>query len=70
MHRAIARGCDDFVRREADAFIRDLHPAIPRAGGDLFGSVGMPIQTRFSHQKSQLASQPITDCRDLIANLI
>ena len=70
MHRAVARGCDDLVWSEADALIRNFHSAITGTGCDLLCAVGMPIQTRFAHQKRQLASQSVADRRDLIANLI
>ena len=66
----LLQGCGyQFIGRQADAFVIDVHPAIAGAEGDLLGSVGMAIKPRFSDQKFQTASQFVADQIDRVTDV-
>ena len=52
-----AGGVDDFVGGQADAFIGDVHAAIARTGGDLFGPVGVAVKPGLADKEFQPAPQ-------------
>ena len=52
---------NDFLGRQADTLIADIHSTIARAEGDLFRPVGMPIKSGLAHHKLKTAAQFIAD---------
>ena len=53
----LARGIDDFLRRQADALVDHLHAGIARAHRDLLGAVGMAVEPGLADQEGQAATE-------------
>ena len=53
------RAGDDLLRGQADAFIGDVHSAIARPRGDLFGAVGMAVEPRFADDEFEPAPERV-----------
>ena len=51
------RGAHDLRRRQADAFVDDLHAAVAGAHGDLLGAVGVAVEARLADQELDAAAE-------------
>ena len=59
---------DDLFRRQADAFIGDVHAAVASAEGDLFGAVRVAVQTGLADQEFQPPAKALANGIDGLAD--
>ena len=55
MRAVLLRGAHDFLGGQANALIVDVHAAVARPEGDLFGAVGMAVEPRLADQEAAAA---------------
>ena len=48
----VASGCDDLLRRQANAAVDDLHPGVACGDGDLLSAVAVAIETRLGDEEA------------------
>ncbi len=66
----VQRGGGDFLRRQSDAFVNHVKAAIAGAHGDLFGTVGMAVESWLADQEFGAAAELIGEHLHFFADLI
>ena len=64
------RALDDFVRRQADAVVDDVHAGVGGAHRDLLGAVGMAVEARLADQELEPPAELQRDALDLAAQRV
>src|SRR5271155_4373200 len=57
MRRVLACGRDDFVGREADTVVDDIHADIARADGDLLRTVRMAVEAGLGDEEGEFTAE-------------
>src|SRR6187401_844108 len=70
MRLLLARGFDDFLRRQPDALIHDLHAGIARTYCNLLGAIGMAVQSRLANEEREPATKFAGNAVDIGADVV